>query len=215
MGNLRDAILLVGPTGSGKTPAGDCLALRGIAGRACRHFDFGACFRDAAEAGVPSAPMDDSDIGIIRDSISTGALLTEDQFHVARKILSAFLEKECRSETDIVLLNGMPRHEGQARGIEDIIAVKCVLELSCTAETVMERIKLNTGGDRGGREDDLPELVERKLRIYGEQTRPLVAYYEKKGVPVLTAAVTVVSTAVDTVGAVGPELEKIMKLEHL
>lgn len=214
MNDLRDAVLLVGPTGSGKTPAGDCLAGRGVGGRVCRHFDFGARFRAASECVIPPFPLDASDIAVIRESMRTGALLTDAQFHVAHRILSAFVQKECSSDADIVLLNGMPRHEGQARGIEDVVAVKCVIELSCSVETVMQRIRLNSGGDRAGRADDMPELVERKLGIYEMQTRPLVKYYQEKGVPVLTVPVTVVSTAGDIVLEAASELDEIMKLEN-
>ncbi|MCX7427258.1 MAG: hypothetical protein NTW96_16720 [Planctomycetia bacterium] len=41
----NDAMLLLGPTGSGKTPLGDLLERRGLGGRRCVHFDFGAHLR--------------------------------------------------------------------------------------------------------------------------------------------------------------------------
>jgi len=36
------AILLIGPTGSGKTPLGDWLQAYGFCGHRCHRFDFGA-----------------------------------------------------------------------------------------------------------------------------------------------------------------------------
>jgi len=44
----RDAILLVGPTGAGKTPLGEWLQLHGLWGRRCHHFDFGTNLREVA-----------------------------------------------------------------------------------------------------------------------------------------------------------------------
>lgn len=46
------AVLLLGPTGAGKTPLGRICAQRGLWGRSCTHVDFGACLRRAA-AGDP------------------------------------------------------------------------------------------------------------------------------------------------------------------
>jgi adenylate kinase len=37
------------------------------------------------------------------------------------------------------------------------------------------------GGEVYQREDDQPEAVRRRIHVYGEQTAPLVAYYQKQG----------------------------------
>ena len=44
----QPGILLLGPTGSGKTPLGDRLQIRDLWGRRCHHFDFGVRLRDVA-----------------------------------------------------------------------------------------------------------------------------------------------------------------------
>jgi hypothetical protein len=43
--NSLPALLLLGPTGAGKTPLGDWLEAHGLWGRPCHHFDFGANLR--------------------------------------------------------------------------------------------------------------------------------------------------------------------------
>ena len=53
MANQINTILLIGPTGSGKTPFGDYLEQHGIADRACLHFDFGSSLRSAAQGILP------------------------------------------------------------------------------------------------------------------------------------------------------------------
>ena len=45
---LPHALLLIGPTGSGKTPLGELLERSGLWGRPCRHFDFGERMRRIA-----------------------------------------------------------------------------------------------------------------------------------------------------------------------
>ncbi|MGH3485176.1 MAG: nucleoside monophosphate kinase, partial [Nocardioidaceae bacterium] len=37
------------------------------------------------------------------------------------------------------------------------------------------------GGELYQRDDDKPETVRRRLQVYREQTRPLVEYYEARG----------------------------------
>ena len=37
------------------------------------------------------------------------------------------------------------------------------------------------GGELYQREDDKPEVIERRLEVYKEQTAPLIDYYSKKG----------------------------------
>ena len=49
----RRAIVLLGPTGSGKTPLGDLIERCGLWGAPCLHFDFGACLRSIVEQDRP------------------------------------------------------------------------------------------------------------------------------------------------------------------
>ena len=49
--NTLWAVLLLGPTGAGKSPLGDWLEARGLWGRPCHHFDFGANLRAIVAAG--------------------------------------------------------------------------------------------------------------------------------------------------------------------
>jgi hypothetical protein len=46
-------MLLIGPTGVGKTPFGSCLEKNGFRGRRCLHFDFGHELRTVAQQEVP------------------------------------------------------------------------------------------------------------------------------------------------------------------
>lgn len=176
----HEAILLLGPTGAGKSPLGDHLEQCGLLGRHCRHFDFGALLRKAAAVGGKG--LSPADIAIIRKVLNGGALLEDDTFHIARRILATFLEEQETGAEDYVVLNGLPRHAGQARDVGEVLDVILVVALDCSPATVYERIAGNSGGDRMERTDDSIEEIERKLEIYKRRTSPLIAYYRDKGV---------------------------------
>ncbi len=190
-----DAILLVGPTGAGKTPLGDALARDGLAGRTCRHFDFGAQLRAAVAGDGAAAGLDAGEIAFLRDVLQRGALLEDEQFPLAAKLLGRFLADA--DDGDLVVLNGLPRHVGQARAIEPILSVRAVVELACEAETVAARIARNSGGDRAGRTDDTPAEVAGKLAIYRDRTASLLEHYRVGGAESVTVHVGVDTTGED------------------
>jgi adenylate kinase len=175
-----EALLLLGPTGAGKTPLGEHLQARGLWDRRCAHFDFGAQLRAAA---APTAAHDLTldEMTVVRRSLETGALLEDSQFGIAAKLLQAFLRRCAIAPADLVILNGLPRHVGQARDVDRLVRVTAVVNLSCTAQVVHERIAMNSGGDRTDRVDDDVVAIARKLRIYEERTRPLVEHYRAAG----------------------------------
>ncbi len=177
-----DALLLVGPTGSGKSPLGELLEERGLRGRRCHHFDFGARLREAARTAP--AEFREEEIGFIREVLDKGLLLENETFGLALRILERFARQRNFQGADLLILNGLPRHAGQAAALEGVVRIRAILELHCDASTVAERLKRNTGGDRAGRADDGPPLVERKLQVYAGRTLPLLDYYRRKGVPV-------------------------------
>jgi adenylate kinase len=191
------AILLLGPTGSGKTPLGEEIERRGIGGRPCAHFDFGEHLRRIAAGTWLPPTLTTDDIRIVTRAIEERALLTDAQFHIAEGVLDAFINENARAPGAVVILNGMPRHAGQARGVERLAHVSAVVELRCGPETVLTRIARNTGGDRTGREDDALEAVRRKLEIYAGQTLPLLDYYRAAGIPVHAVNVSADASAVD------------------
>jgi adenylate kinase len=190
------AIVLVGPTGSGKTPLGNWIEAEGLWGRRCRHFDFGDNLRRAAE-GACAAGLTDSEIEFIRFVLRPGALLEDKDFPVAEKILRAFLCEREAGEDELVVLNGLPRHVGQARDLEGIVEVSAVVELRCAEEAVRERIRSDVGGDRSGRADDEAESVRDKLDVFARRTSPMLEHYRRAGVRMETIQVAADSTAED------------------
>ena len=182
------AILLIGPTGSGKSPLGDALERIGFHGVTCHHFDFGERLRTCVKSKPSFLGADE--IEVIRVRLQTNGLLENACFPIARKILNAFIEEKRVRDRDLVVLNGLPRHQEQAEALADSINVVMVVELRADPRIILKRIHTNTGGDRAGRTDDSVREIKYKVRLFHEHTEPLLAFYRERGVPVRTVHVT-------------------------
>jgi len=191
--NRMDAILLIGPTGSGKTPFGWLLEKRGFRGRRCVHFDFGSSLR-SADASCILTPDEKR---VARRSVATGSLLEDMDFGIALNLLNAFLEERSADKDTLVILNGLPRHTSQAQALEPYIDVRFIINLECSPEVATERIRLNAGTDRAGRTYDTPQEVTKRFTTYRARTEPLLDYYQRLGVPVLNVATGVTTSAED------------------
>jgi adenylate kinase family enzyme len=189
------AILLVGPTGSGKTPLGDLLEANGLWGRPCAHFDFGARLRRCAAGEGTAGLLAPGECAFLQRVLESGALLDDEHFPIARKVLGAFLRGLAPDGRTLVVLNGLPRHPGQARDMEAIVAVEAVVRLACRPKVAQERVRTNAGGDRAGRSDDDAEAMRQRLDLFEARTAPLVAYYAARGARVETIQVEADTTA--------------------
>ncbi|MEI6809164.1 MAG: nucleoside monophosphate kinase [bacterium] len=187
----QPAILLLGPTGSGKTPLGQLLSQCGLWRRRCHHFDFGAELRRAVASKKPLKPFTKEDISVIRLVLSTGALLNDRQFGIAMKTLTCFLSRAHTRKKDIIVLNGLPRHTQQAKGIGAMFDIGLVVFLSCSGRCVIDRIACNAGGDRTDRIDDSRADIAAKLLVFKKRTRQLIAYYRRHRVPVKSIKVEI------------------------
>jgi len=206
-GNRQSAILLLGPTGSGKTPVGERLERRGLAGQRCVHFDFGANLREAVATAGEVHGLAADEVVFLEGVLHANALLEDEHFPIARHIIEGFCRRRGVGRDDWLILNGLPRHVGQAEDVDGLVDVRAVLQLECPVEIVRERIRRDAGGDRAEREDDSAGEVERKLRTFAERTMPLLDHYCQKGVILCAFAVTV-NTVPDDIVA---ELERRLR----
>ena len=101
------------------------------------------------------------------------------------------------------LLDGYPRTEAQVHELDAMLAAKglaldVVLEITADAEVVVERLlKRATEQNRA---DDTEPVIRRRLEVDAEQTEPLAALYEAKGLLV----------RVDGIGDIDEVTERIM-----
>jgi adenylate kinase family enzyme len=190
----QSAMLLLGPTGSGKSPLGDRCEKHGLWGHRCVHFDFGAQLRRVAGGAWRPAGLDDADVAFVKRVLEEGVLLEDAQFDMARCILEQFVRDRELGSGDHVVLNGLPRHEGQARALDAWAQVDAVVYLDAGVDVVLGRITTNVGGDRAGRTDDERAAIARRVATFRERTEPLVAYYRGKGVRIVRIEVAVDQT---------------------
>lgn len=188
-----EAVVLVGPTGSGKTPLGQLLEKEGLWGRPCLHFDFGEALR--ASSKQQTGQLTCAELDIVEKSLRTGALLENKHFPIAKKLLANYLTERNANGDALVVLNGIPRHIGQADALEAVVKAQTVVSLECGPVIAWERIRINAGGDRDERADDTLEEVEQRIELFRKMTAPLLKYYRGLGVPVLPLAVGVKTTA--------------------
>lgn len=185
-----DAILLLGPTGVGKSPLGDSFAHHGLFGRLCRHLDFGAELRLAVSDREYSASYSYDELDFIHGVLERGLLLENEHFPLAEKIITLFLDRAGFSQKDLLVLNGIPRHTGQARDIARIGTIHALIVLDCTTENIYCRIRDNIGGDRTERVDDNRDLIEKKLNIFRERTAPLIEHYHSRGSRIIRVSIS-------------------------
>ena len=186
----KNAILLIGPTGSGKTPLGEYLAQHGFNGFRFAHFDFGERLRQAANNQWNCGLLPE-DLQQLKTILATGALLENHTFYLAEKIISHF---NSTTPAQAVILNGLPRHIEQAKAISPWFDIRLVVRLICDAQTVIERIESNSGKDRTNRNDDDLELVKKKLTIFETRTAPLCDWFTSCHIPVVNVTVETITS---------------------
>ncbi len=95
-----------------------------------------------------------------------------------------------------VLFDGFPRTVAQAEALDRLAEemgrkVGAVLLLDAPREELVAR--LNGRATAEHRADDTPEIIANRLEVYDEQTRPVISYYEDRGLVKRVSAVGSVS----------------------
>jgi adenylate kinase len=86
------------------------------------------------------------------------------------------------SGAEPIVLDGFPRNVGQADALAGVLE-SCARELTAVIliDVPDQIAAARIGGRHEGRADDNAETVRERLRVYHEETEPLVAYYESRG----------------------------------
>jgi adenylate kinase len=82
------------------------------------------------------------------------------------------------------ILDGFPRTRAQAEALDALLGrlgAKLELCLALTADTETVVRRLLRRAELEGRSDDSEETIRARMRVYAEQTAPLLAYYRERG----------------------------------
>jgi adenylate kinase len=92
-----------------------------------------------------------------------------------------------KPDIDTLVLDGIPRNVNQAKIMEALIDVEKVFHLSCpNRETLFGRLKKRALKDN--RLDDAnEEVIQRRLAIYDEESKPVLEHYSKNRVCMVDA----------------------------
>ena len=158
-------LVFVGPPGAGKGTQAEFIS----AHFAIPHISTGDIFRANLSAGTPlgleaKGYMDKGDL--VPDSLTTAMV------------------KDRLQQGDVAngfLLDGFPRTTGQAEALDGILR-----EINTPLEVVLE---MQADGDEivglllaRGRSDDSEEVIRHRLKVYAEQTAPIISYYKNSGI---------------------------------
>lgn len=198
---LPPAMLLVGPTGAGKSPLGEEVQRRS----GWLHFDFGMFLR-AIASGTNSCGLDSRQIVFVRELVESNALFPDESFPLVQRILDSAIAGSSLDRG--LILNGLPRTVSQAVAMESIVKLRGLVFLDCPMAAVMARVERRArglGADHAGRADDTKGQILRKLTLFEEQTRPMLEHYSNRGVPLRVLSVGAESSEVELADQIGTE----------
>jgi adenylate kinase len=198
-----NTILLFGAPGCGKGTQGKMLGtLPGYV-----HISSGDMFR---------ALDRNSELGKIFTEYSTKGLLVPDDFtirlwrdHMTKLVASG----KVRLDSDIVILDGIPRNVAQAKMLDPHIVVTKLICLRAVhnREEMVRRLKARALKDN--RLDDADEAtVRRRLDVYDKESRPVLDYYPKDVRVDVDALQTPTEVAHDILCAILGRREEMRKL---
>jgi adenylate kinase len=181
-------LVMLGPPGAGKgTQATHLQRMWGIP-----HISTGAMLREAVRRQTP--------LGKEVEAIMAGGGLIDDRL-ITGIVRDRLRETDCRGG---FLLDGFPRTVPQARTLDRAIVGRAplvILEIACPDEDILRRLasrivcsecgqnaheegEYATCHDCGGpliqRKDDEEAVVRNRLKVYREQTAPLIDYYQDR-----------------------------------
>lgn len=159
-------LIILGPQGSGKGTQAKLIAEKfGIT-----HVSSGALLREFAKGDSEKAKL-------VADLLTTGALLPFDMvLEVAEPVIvgakSGFI------------LDGTPRDLMQAEYLdwylgERKLVIDKVILLDIPREVSLQRLAKRAETEK--RSDDTPQAIDERLKLYHDETLPVIDYYRKQG----------------------------------
>ena len=181
----------MGPQASGKGTQAEKIAQE----YGLLHFSVGDFLRAEVKKGT--------EVGRKAEKIMDQGGLMKDE------IIFDIVKQEVAKHPDGVIFDGFPRTEVQARMLHEIVPIRAVIDIKIKDNTAVERISSRLVCSKCGegyntiskppkkegvcdvdgaklihRDDDMPEAVRHRLKLYHKKTEPILSYYQNEGVKV-------------------------------
>ena len=163
-------VILFGPPGAGKgTQAQRIVDAHGLI-----QLSTGDMLRAAIAAG--------SELGLQAKSLMDEGKLVSDDVIIGM-IANRMNDDDCKNG---VILDGFPRTVAQAKALDVMFAagniqLDQVIEIQVDEAALFARIENRAAETGGARSDDTAEVLEQRLKVYHENTAPVLPYYRDKG----------------------------------
>ncbi len=205
---MKSVIVLLGPPGSGKGTQGELLSEKLGYSRLSTGDMLREAVRNGTELGLKAKSFMDS-----------GALVPND-------LIIGLMKEKIASADGGVILDGFPRNIEQADALAEQISVDLALNLDVPDEELVSRLTqrrscpdcnavyhlINNppkvegicdkcGGKLYQRDDDTEATVKNRLKVYRDNTLPLIEYYGNKGV----------LTTIPGIGSIDSIFDKVQK----
>ena len=161
-----EVLIFLGPPGSGKGTQAEILTEK----LNLNHLSIGDLLRENIEKNT--------ELGKLASGYVRSGELVPDEL-IIDLMDSYFSNVKNKSNISGIILDGFPRTIKQAIALEDKIkqlnvCIKAVVNLDISDQKILNRL------EGRGRDDDKPELIKNRLKVYRNQTKPLLEFYNKR-----------------------------------
>jgi len=134
-----------------------------------KHLSTGSLLRDEIAK--------DTDFGkTVKNTVAQGGLVDD-------QIVDTLIKNELQKNDQTIgfIFDGYPRNLNQARTLDNSLTKETLpitLNLEVSENELLKRLELR--GRKDGRSDDTLETIKNRLKIYHQETAPLLNYYASK-----------------------------------